>query len=1844
MASRRLWWTRGRKAVASVTAIAIAVGVPLGAAILHRGFPMTDVEVQTRDVWVTNGDDILAGRLNRQIEELDSSVAAATPALDVVQNGTAVFVFDTTAGSLERVDPAFIRLTERVDLPNDAVVRLGGTTLAILDEEKGSLWLVDVASALDFDPIDEPVLELGRDAQIAVSPQGTVFASSPTDTSLFTISGFGAKPVKTAFPVSGQHQLTAVGDTAVALDTDNNAIVRADGSTTELGAEIGLQLQQSGADSGYALVATGDSLLRVPLGGGAVEVGVTTLPSPISDPDGVSAPVFLDGCAHGAWGDAQQYMLWCDGAQPQTAPIEQPTKGSKLEFRVNRSVIALNNLDNGNVWLVDNEMRLVENWDEVTPPLEEETEEGDEKSSTQSFEDTLAERTDTNRPPVAKDDEFGARAGRTTILPVIENDSDPDGDVLAVSSTSTVDPSVGVLDLIDGGRALQFTPNPGASNASFRYTISDGRGGIAESSVSVRVVPAGQNSAPVAKRTTSVGLEVGSSLTYNVLTDWIDPDGDDITLVGASPVSGDEVRYTPDGVITFQSKTAELGEKEVRLTVSDGIAEATGTFIVDIAAPGSLTPIGTPDFAETFVNETVSVSPLLNDISPSGAQLALVGVDEAPTNLQVTPKLEKESITFSSSVAGTYYVIYSLSAGPATSIGIIRIDVKADPEVPLGPIAVKDTAYLRPGEPTVIKVLANDVSPSGLVLAVQGADTTSTNGALSVEVLNNTVIRVTSSAALTEQTQFTYTVSDGVLTALAGVTIVPVAPITNRQPPVALDDDVRVRAGDFVSVDVLANDYHPDDAQVLLQPELADVTQLGDGIAFINDQRVRFQAPTEPGVHSVIYRIADQFGESATATVTFTVLERDEESNQPPVPELQIARVFAGSTVTIRIPLDEIDPDGDSVVVTAITTQPTMGVLDKQTPSSVEYTAGVGAGGTDVFTYEVQDTFGSKAIGTIKVGVIPLPPVSDPPNAVDDSVEIKPGRTASVAVLANDSDPSGYTLEVTPRLPEVDKGITAEVVDHKVVIVAPSTEGTFTVRYAIDNGHGGVASAFVQVRVTKDAKPVYPTAFDYYVPLSDVIAGDGEVVVSLDELVSNPGGRDDELVISLSGTNAELGVVDQDENAIIVRAAELRSAIAYTVTNEIDGLSASAFIIVPPTVSANFAEPPFRDPAFPTPQIDMNGFGEWDLADFIIVPSGNKAIITDKATLAATNGKAVWVDNDTIRFESALDFRGAASVSFEVTDGTDKDDVNGREASISLPISVGNPDYTDTAPTFTKQEQSIEPEGKELVIDLRASTSHPNAGLIAGMQYTGLRGATDDITGTISGGNLIVSSPFGTPSGRKATFEFTLEFEDFTVPGSVTVTTIASTKPLAQAVQDEDLGRRGVAQASYNVLDNDYNPFASDGKDLQVLEAQIENQAASGASLDWDADGTVQVTPGPTFIGAISVVYTVGDATKDATREVQGRYILTVRDAPDKISPTPVATPGDLQANVTWTTPATNGEPITGYTVTWTPAHGVGGGTASLPASAASHTVTGLTNGTDYTFRVTATNLMGTSTISDPSLPARPKGKATAPTTASATPSTDGSGRISMSWAGAGANGGSITGYDWTVRQGATVVDSGHTASTGATSTINTLVVGQPYTFSVVANATGGDSDPSASSAPVASSPGKPTVALSAPYGEGDYRFNGSYGAAPAFGVAPGAVSYTWTLSGGLGSGNQAAPYSWTSGAASANASRTLQVTATVGSTSNSASASATAPGSPTPRWYATANNSCQKYSNGSSGSTSQSPCPLGYVNGQVQFQCHVQWGTFDWYLIAGTDKILRDFTLSGWSHQNTGLTLPPDC
>ena len=84
------------------------------------------------------------------------------------------------------------------------------------------------------------------------------------------------------------------------------------------------------------------------------------------------------------------------------------------------------------------------------------------------------------------------------------------------------------------------------------------------------------------------------------------------------------------------------------------------------------------------------------------------------------------------------------------------------------------------------------------------------------------------------------------------------------------------------------------------------------------------------------------------------------------------------------------------------------------------------------------------------------------------------------------------------------------------------------------------------------------------------------------------------------------------------------------------------------------------------------------------------------------------------------------------------------------------------------------------------------------------------------------------------------------------------------------------------------------------------------------------------------------------------------------------AKPGTSSASLSWTAPSDGDSPITSYTITPF-IGGVAQPTTQVAGSATSATVTGLTNGTAYTFTVKATNAVGTGPASSPTSAVTPQ-------------------------------------------------------------------------------------------------------------------------------------------------------------------------------------------------------------------------------------------------------------------------------
>ena len=157
---------------------------------------------------------------------------------------------------------------------------------------------------------------------------------------------------------------------------------------------------------------------------------------------------------------------------------------------------------------------------------------------------------------------------------------------------------------------------------------------------------------------------------------------------------------------------------------------------------------------------------------------------------------------------------------------------------------------------------------------------------------------------------------------------------------------------------------------------------------------------------------------------------------------------------------------------------------------------------------------------------------------------------------------------------------------------------------------------------------------------------------------------------------------------------------------------------------------------------------------------------------------------------------------------------------------------------------------------------------------------------------------------------------------------------------------------------------------------------------------------------------------------------------------------GDTQVALSWTAPVSDGgSAITGYVVTPSIA-----GVAQIPvafsSTATTQTVTGLTNGTAYTFAVAAINGVGTGPDSAPSAAVTPATTPGAPTIVS------GTGVIleaTLSWTAPASDGGSaVTGYIVTPYLGGVAQTPTTFSSTATTETVTVLIPGL-YTFTVTA-------------------------------------------------------------------------------------------------------------------------------------------------------------------------------------------------
>ncbi|MGQ0463918.1 MAG: Ig-like domain-containing protein [Sporichthyaceae bacterium] len=660
-----------------------------------------------------------------------------------------------------------------------------------------------------------------------------------------------------------------------------------------------------------------------------------------------------------------------------------------------------------------------------------------------------------NQAPKAKDDTVATDTGVAIMIPVLPNDTDPDGDALAVVTTG---PASHGTAAIDSDGQVRYTPADGwAGEDQFTYVVNDGNGKTDIATVFVTV----RNANPDA-----VDDEIGTGPNTPVTVAVLANDGD--VNIPATPTQslrvlsttqpvggtaaiskdGTTVLVTPDptfkGTLVFAYVLGDGAGGEDTATVRVIVSDALPVAVDD----ESTTPFRTPVTVDVLDNDTdanddtlsiVAVGPINSkDGNPAGT------VDIADGTLRFTPD-EKFS--------GQAVFDYTISDGTSRSTATVRIDVPNAP--PTATPATGDTDRLTAIE---IEALGGDRDPNDDPISIVGvghvdakAGTVVVDRRGTLDDPSDDVLVFTPNPDFAGQTTFYYVINDnrgGEASAAVTVTV-------RNSDPKANDDEATTTTDEPVRIPVLDNDRDRDSDPL----SVASFTDPAHGTVALDadGSLVYTPAPGWAGKDEFGYVVSDGRGGTAEAKVEVVT------ENANPVAKPDEAATGPDTTVAIDVLANDTDPNipgTDQLLKVTDVESPEVGGKASIDDGRVVFEPTPGFQGPVTIGYVVSDGKGGTDTGTIVVIVSGAAPV-----AVDDRVETPFGKAVEIPLLGNDFDPNGDALTAV-EVGEPSKGTATLGEDGKLTFTPPDGfSGSVAFPYTIKDATGLTSSATVTVVV-----------------------------------------------------------------------------------------------------------------------------------------------------------------------------------------------------------------------------------------------------------------------------------------------------------------------------------------------------------------------------------------------------------------------------------------------------------------------------------------------------------------------------------------------------------------------------------------------------------------------------------------------------------------------------------------------------------------------------------------------------------------------------------------------------------
>jgi VCBS repeat-containing protein len=519
------------------------------------------------------------------------------------------------------------------------------------------------------------------------------------------------------------------------------------------------------------------------------------------------------------------------------------------------------------------------------------------------------------------------------------------------------------------------------------------------------------------------------------------------------------------------------------LARGDNIPAFTPRLAAPLAAP-------TPVITSTNEDTPIDIDVLGNNVGSftitnviTNTTLGSVSINNPAQTIHYDPTLGLNFLAANQAYLDTFQYIASEITGTLTYTVPVTVTVSG---VNDSPIAANDAVTTTEDTPKDFIVLANDYDPdTSDVITVTKLTTSGLQGTATIN-LDNTIhydpgtIFDYLQQGQTASTGFSYTISDGhggTASANVSVTITGV-----NDPPIAANDTVTTTEDTPKDFIVLANDRDPDAGTTLTVTGLN--TSGLQGTASINpDNTIHYDPGTvfdylqqgQTASTGFSYTISDGHGGTANANVSVTITG----VNDPPIAANDTVTTTEDTPTDIIVLANDSDPDaGTTLTVTGLNTTGLLGTASINPDKTIHYNPGTlfnylqqGQTASTGFSYTISDGHGGTASAKVSLTITG---VNDPPVAVKDSATTGENTAIDINVLGNDNDPdAGTTLTVTGLITTGLKG-NATINSNNTIHYNPRTAfdylavgetGTTSFQYTISDGHGGTASATVNITV-----------------------------------------------------------------------------------------------------------------------------------------------------------------------------------------------------------------------------------------------------------------------------------------------------------------------------------------------------------------------------------------------------------------------------------------------------------------------------------------------------------------------------------------------------------------------------------------------------------------------------------------------------------------------------------------------------------------------------------------------------------------------------------------------------------